>query len=155
MGREMKTELDHHADDLQLLRETRGAPPAPQPRVEEVMARDFVSLPPWFSAAQAGAVLRQTGKSYALFGGPGAERLATLGELQAASPLKSAASCATPLGPAIAVDASLAEALTVMNKRQLDRSAVVLGRVLVGIVAREALIDRLPLVAGRAFRLAA
>ena len=57
MGRDMKTEPDHHADDLQLLRGNRGYPRAPEPRLEEVMGRDFVSLPAWFSAAQAAKVL--------------------------------------------------------------------------------------------------
>lgn len=138
MGRDMKTEPAHQADDLQLLRSSRGTQPAQQARVEEVMERDFVSLPGWFSAAQAGKVLRQTGKSYALFGG---QSMATVSELEAGG-AKSAASCATPLGPAILVDASVNHAWTVMEKAQLDRVAVVVGKVMVGVVTRDALSDR-------------
>jgi CBS domain-containing protein len=140
MGRDMKTEATHHADDLQILRDTRAAQPAPQARVEQFMARDFVSLPPWFSAAQAGKVLRQTGKTFALFRG---ERLATAGELEAGG-AKSAASCARPLGPAIAVDASLEQAWNFLQKNRLDLLPVVLGRVLVGIITRESLAEQLP-----------
>jgi len=149
MGRDMKTESTPHADDLQLLRSSRGAQRAPEARVEELMARDFVSLPPWFSAAQASKVLRQTGKSFALFGG---QSLATVAELEAGG-ARSAASCATPLGPVVAVEASLDYAWAVMERNRLDRVAVVLGRVLVGVVTREALAERRP--GRRAFRLAA
>ena len=145
----MKTEPTHHADDLQLLRDTRAPRPVSEPRVEELMARDFVSLPPWFSAAQAAKVLRQTGKSYALFAG---ERLATAVELEAGGG-KSAASCALPLGPALAVDVSSSQAWAVMERNRLPRVAVVLGRVLVGIVTREAVAEQLP--AGRSLPLAA
>jgi CBS domain-containing protein len=140
MGRDMKTQPTHQADDLQVLRDARASLPVSEPRVEELMARDFVSLPPWFSAAQAAKVLRQTGKSYALFGG---ERLATALELEAGG-AKSAASCALPLGPALAVDVSLSQAWAVMERNRLPRVAVVLGRVLVGIVTREALAQQLP-----------
>lgn len=145
----MKTEPTHHADDLQVLRDTRAQRPVSEPRVEELMARDFVSLPPWFSAAQAAKVLRQTGKSYALFAG---ERLATAVELEAGGG-KSAASCALPLGPALAVDVSSSQAWAVMERNRLPRVAVVLGRVLVGIVTREAVAEQLP--AGRPLPLAA
>jgi|GEM_PF-3658578 len=145
----MKTETILPADDRQLWRGTPGSRRAAEPRVEELMERDFVSLPAWFSAAQAGKVLRQTGKSYALFGG---DRVATLRELEAGGG-KGAASCARPFGPAVAVDASWGEAWTVLERHRLDRVAVVLGRVLVGIVTREALVERIP--AGRPLRLAA
>ena len=152
----MKTEPDHHADDLQLLRGNRGYPRAPEPRLEEVMGRDFVSLPAWFSAAQAAKVLQQTGKSFALFAGAGGELLATRAELEATAPLKSAASCARPLGPAITIDASLDEAVTLMARRQLDSVAVVVGRLLVGILTRDAIAERLPIIVPRAgYRLAA
>lgn len=145
----MKTETTPHTDDLQLLRSSRAAQPVSETRVEEVMARDFVSLPPWFSAAQAAKVLRQTGKSCALFNG---RLLATVTELEAGG-AKSAASCATPLGPAISVAASLDDAWAIMQRKRLERAAVVLGGVLVGIVTREALADRLSV--RRAFPLAA
>jgi CBS domain-containing protein len=149
MGRDMKPESTDRTDDLQLLRSSRGVEPVLETRVEEVMERDFVSLPPWFSAAQAAKVLRQTGKSYALFGG---QMLAAVTELEAGG-AKSAASCATPLGPAVAVEASLGHAWGVMQNHHLGRIAVVLGQVLVGVVTRESLAERLP---GRsALRLAA
>jgi len=145
----MKTETTPHADDLQVLRATRAALPATQLRVEELMARDFVSLPAWFSAAQAGKILRQTGKSYALFGG---DRLATAAELEAGG-AKGAASCARPLGPAVAIDASPHQVWSFLEKNRLDRVPVVLGRVLVGIVTREALAELLS--TGSTLRLAA
>ena len=113
------------------------------------MERDFVSLPAWFSAAQAGKVLRQTGKSYALFAG---DRIATATELESGGG-KGAASCARSFGPAVGVDASWGEAWAVLERNRLDRVAVVLGRVLVGIITREALVERIP--AGRPLRLAA
>lgn len=140
MGRDMKTQSIPLTDDLQLLRGALAALTAPEGRAEQVMERDFVSLPAWFSAAQAAKVLRQTGKSYALFGG---ERLATAEQLEGGG-AKSAASCALPLGPAITVDTSLSQAWAVMERHRLDRLPVALGRVLVGIVTRETLADRLP-----------
>ena len=152
----MKTEPDHHGDDLQLLQGIRGALRAPEPRVEQLMGRDFVSLPAWFSAAQAAKILQQTGKSFALFAGPGGDRLATRAELEAVEPMKSAAPCATPLGPAITIDASLDEAVSLMGRRKLDRVAVVVGRLLVGILTRDAIAERVPiLVPQPGFRLAA
>ena len=138
----MKTEATHHADDLHILRGSRAAQPARQTRVEELMARDFVSLPPWFSAAQAGKVLRQTGKSFALFSG---QRLATMAELEAGGD-KSAASCARELGPALAVDVSLDQAWNFLQKNRLDRLPVVLGRVMVGIITRDSLAEQMPVV---------
>lgn len=136
----MKIESTLHPDDLQLLRGARAAATTPALRAEDVMERDFVSLPAWFSAAQAAKVLRQTGKSYALFGG---ERLATAAELEAGG-AKSAASCAFPLGPAVAVNSSLDRVWAIMQARRLDRLPVALGRVLVGVVTREALAGRVP-----------
>jgi hypothetical protein len=156
MSRDMKTEPTHDADDLQLMRDARGAQLLPGPRVQAVMERNYVSLPAWFSAGQTASVLRQTGKSFALFGGPGGERLVTLAALEAVPPAKSACSCGSELGPGLAADASLDEALAVMERHQLDRVAVVMGRLLVGIVTRDAITDRLPTHAPRAgFRLAA
>ncbi len=154
MGRDMKIESNHPADDLHLLRAGRATLPVAEPRVEAIMARDFVSLPAWFSAAQAGKVMRQAGKSCSLFAGPGGELLATLADLDAASPAKSAASCAAPLGPGIRVDASPAQALAVMDRHQLDRVPVVMGRLLVGIVTRD-VVEACRPVSSTAARLAA
>ena len=153
MGREMKTESTSHDAELHLVRGRRFDQPTPGPRVEVLMSRDFVSLPPWFSAAQAAKVMRQTGKSHAVFGG---QRLATVAELEAGGPKsadRSAASCAAPFGPTITVDASLNEAWAVMEANHLDRVAVVLGRVLVGVVTRDALAAERP--ATRPFQMAA
>jgi len=136
----MKTDSIPPVDDLQLLRGARAAQTPPDLLAEHVMERDFVSLPAWFSAAQAAKILRQTGKSYALFGG---ERLATTVELEGGGG-KSAASCAVPLGPAIAVDASLTQAWALMESHRLDRLPVALGRLLVGVVTRETLAAHLP-----------
>src|SRR3569833_952200 len=110
-GRDMKPESTDRTDDLQLLRSSRGVEPVLETRVEEAMERDFVSLPPWFSAAQAAKVLRQTGKSYALFGG---QMLAAVTELEAGG-AKSAASCATPLNPAVTDKTTQSQAKRVMQ----------------------------------------
>ena len=133
MGRESKTEWNRDVRDRRPSGEDGRLPLVNRTRVEDVMARSFVSLPAWFPAAKAAQVLRQTGKSFVLIGGPGgAQQMATLRELMTAPAEKSIAWCGSALGPDIAVDAGVDEALALMDRRGVDRVAVMLGKLLVG-----------------------
>lgn len=111
----------------------------PSVRVDAHMARDFISLPSWFPAEKAAAVLRQQGRRFALVvNRAGATGLADVGQLAAAAPTKSVLWCARPLGRAVTSDALLDEALTLMTAAAVDHVPVTVDGLLVGILTREA-----------------
>jgi hypothetical protein len=116
------------------------------PVVEWVMTDDWISLPGWFAAEQAANVLRCKGKMYAMFGGggqPASGGLARVDELEAAPAGKSALWCARPFGPAVNQETTLDEAATLMDEHAVDRLPVVLGRLVIGVVSRDDVMDQL------------
>jgi len=98
---------------------------------------DFLTLPAWFPADKAAAVLRSQGKRFALIADRnGMSSVADRQQLAAAPASKSIAWCATPLGPPVSPSTSFDEA-----RRLMDAHAylpVVIGGVVVRILARDA-----------------
>ena len=99
---------------------------------------DFLTLPAWFGAQQAAAVLRSKGKRLALIAGvDGMTSVADLHRLAAAPGTKSISWCATPLGPAVLPTTSLDEVHRLMDVHGSDYLPVVTGGVIVNILARD------------------
>ena len=140
----MKTELRFEPYEA-LLAGERGLVAGPErPCVAEAMSSDFISLPAWFPAEKAASVLRLKSKGFAFISGPGGQTsLVALEELDGAPVRKSVAWCVRPLGPTVAQDATLDDAVALMDRHAIDHVPVVMGRLLVGIVTRDAAIDRL------------
>jgi Mg/Co/Ni transporter MgtE len=106
--------------------------------VGSLVSGNFVSLPAWFPADKAVAVLRNKGKRFALIRDrDGRLRVADLRQLVSASSTKSVSWCALPLGPTVAPVASLNEVMRLMDAHQSAYLPVVTCRVLVGIFARD------------------
>ncbi len=147
MSREMKT----HSIVEPWTGKERGTPGRAHasratPLVEWVMTDDWMSLPAWFPADKAAQVLRCKGKTYAMFGGggqPASGGLARVDELEAAPAGKSAVWCARPFGPAVNQETTLDQAATLMDEHAVDRLPVVFGRLVIGVVSRDDVMDQL------------
>lgn len=115
-----------------------GAPASPAPRVGDFVADGAVSVPPWFTSAQALAVLRLKARSFVLVSGPGrgSGRVASRDRLAAAAPDQSVSGSSQLLGPAVTPLTTVAEALRMMDVAASDHAAVVVGGVVVGILSR-------------------
>ena len=109
-------------------------------RADAGLASDnFLTLPAWFPADKASAVLRKKGKRFALVGDRnGTELVADLHCLSSAPPTKSVSWCASPLGPGVAPTATLDQVACLMDARGSAYLPVVVGGLIVGIVARDA-----------------
>jgi hypothetical protein len=106
----------------------------------ESASDDFLTLPAWFGAEQAAAVLRSKGKRLALIaGGDGMSSVADLHRLAAAPSTKSISWCAVPLGPAVLPTTSLGEARRLMDAHGSAYLPVVTGGVIVSILARDSI----------------
>lgn len=106
--------------------------------VGDVVTRpNAMSLPAWFTSAQACAVLRLKGQSFALFTDAcGGVRVASLARLGAA-PAEQALVCSSaPLGPRVAPATPLADALQVMDAQRVDHVTVARGGVMIGVLGR-------------------
>ena len=100
---------------------------------------NFISLPAWFPADKASAILRKTGKRFVLISDRnGIERVTDLRQLASAPSTKSVSWCALPLGPSVTLQATRDEVLRLMDGRRSAYLPVVIGGVIVGIVARDA-----------------
>jgi len=109
-------------------------PTQPSPLVVE---RNCVSLPAWFPAEKAAAVLRQQKKQFALLADhQGVTRVASLDELSQAPATKSVLWCGRPLGPAVSPATSASEALRLLEAHPDAFLPVVLGGVVLGILNR-------------------
>ncbi len=99
---------------------------------------DFVTLPAWFPADKAAAVLRSKGKRLALISDRnGVASVADRRQLAAAPASKSIAWCAKPLGPPVSPTTSLAEARRLMDAHGSAYLPVVIGGVVMKILSRE------------------
>ena len=99
---------------------------------------NFLTLPAWFPADKAGAVLRNKGKRFALItDGNGWASVADVRQLAVAPSTKSVSFCARPLGPAVAATASFDEAIRLMDTHHKAYLPMVVSGVIVGIVARD------------------
>jgi Mg/Co/Ni transporter MgtE len=104
---------------------------------------NFLSLPAWFPADKASAILRQTGKRFVLVSDRnGIERVTDLRQLASAPSTKTVSWCALPLGPSVGPQATLDEVLRLMEERRSAYLPVVVGGMIVGIVARDAATPR-------------
>ncbi|HEX2656972.1 MAG TPA: hypothetical protein VHU40_01815 [Polyangia bacterium] len=109
--------------------------------------RNCVSLPAWFPADKAAAVLRHQKKQFALLADQqGVTRVASLDQLTHAPATKSVLWCGRPLGPAVAPATSPEEALRLLDAHPEAFLPVVLGGVVLGILTRAALpsVSRFP-----------
>jgi len=108
------------------------------PRIAEVARPNAVTLPAWFSSAQACAVLQLKARSFVLIAGAhGIDRVASRARLASALPQQSITGSAVPLGPGVTPSTSVAEAVRLMNDRAADHVAVVVAGAVLGIVPRE------------------
>jgi hypothetical protein len=107
-------------------------------RAMETTGDDFLTLPAWFPAAKAAAVLRSQGKRLALIADRnGVSSVAALEELAAAPANKSISWCAAPLGPAVAPATSQLEVRRLMDADGSAYLPVVMGGVVLSILARD------------------
>jgi len=114
------------------------AAPAEGPRIAEVAIPNAITLPAWFSSAQACAVLQLKARSYVLMAGAqGIERVASRESLAAAPPQQSITGSAVPLGPGVTPSTPVAEAVRLMDSRVADHVAVVVAGAVLGIVTRD------------------
>jgi hypothetical protein len=108
--------------------------------IASAVKRDLVSLPAWFPADKAAAILRHHAAAFAFVTDrTGISGTASLVELERIPRTKSVAWVATPLGRAIALDTSPADALAMMQRQGLDHLPASVGGLIIGIVTREAL----------------
>src|SRR6185436_8282832 len=111
--------------------EVTGALPAGQ-----IAGGNALTLPAWFPAAKARAVLRLKGIPFALLSdGRGAYAAVHVDELALAPPERSLSGCATSLGPAIVETLPIDEALRLMNRQATVYLPVVLGGAVLGILS--------------------
>jgi hypothetical protein len=97
---------------------------------------DFLTLPAWFPADKAAAILRSQGKRLALIADRnGMTSVADRRQLAAAPASKSIAWCASPLGPPVSPTTSAAEARRLMQAHGSAYLPVVIGGVVVRIFA--------------------
>ena len=115
-----------------------GAGLAGGPRIAEVAIPNAITLPAWFSSAQACAVLQLKARSFVLIAGAhGIDRMAPRAGLAAAPPEQSITGSAVPLGPGVTPSTSVAEAVRLMDHHATDHVAVVVASAVLGIVTRE------------------
>jgi hypothetical protein len=108
--------------------------------IASAVKRDLVSLPAWFPADKAAAILRHHAAAFAFVTDrTGISGTASLVELERIPRTKSVAWVATPLGRAIALDTSPADALAMMQRQGLDHLPASVGGLIIGIVTRSAL----------------
>ena len=115
-------------------------PEQPSPLVQAsplLIDRNCLSLPAWFPADKAAAVLRQQKKQFALLADhQGVTRVASLDELSQAPVTKSVLWCGRPLGPAVSSTTSADEALRTLEAHPGAFLPIVLGGVVLGILTR-------------------
>ena len=108
------------------------------PRVAEVAIPNAITLPAWFTSAQACAVLQLKARSFVLIAGAqGIDRVASRARLASAPPQQSITGSAVPLGPGVTPSTSVAEAVRLMDDRPADHVAVVVAGAVLGIVTRD------------------
>jgi CBS domain-containing protein len=108
--------------------------------IAPALKRELVSLPAWFPADKAAAILRHHATAFAFVTDrTGISGTASLVELERIPRTKSVAWVATPLGRAISLDTAPAEALAMMRRQGLDHLPASVGGLIVGIVTRDAL----------------
>jgi len=108
------------------------------PRIAEVAIPNAITLPAWFSSAQACAVLQLKARSFVLLAGAqGLDRVAARARLAVAPPQQSITGSAVPLGPGVTPSTSVAEAVRLMDERSADHVAVVVAGAVLGIVTRD------------------
>jgi CBS domain-containing protein len=122
---------------------TRAPSPLPRgPRAGEIVARNVVTLPAWFPARKALAVLRLKKVDFALLSDArGAQAVALAEDLAAASPERPLSGCATALGPAISAQLPIDEVLSFMNRHAALHVPVLLGGVVLGLLSHAAAAD--------------
>lgn len=110
------------------------------PGIAPAVKRALVSLPAWFPAGQAAAVLRHHAAAFAFVTDrAGISGTASLEDLAAAPRTKSVSFVATPLGHALSIDSTATEALASMRRQGHSHLPVVVGGLIIGMVTREAL----------------
>lgn len=112
--------------------------------VGALVERAVASIPSWFPADKAAAVLRQQGRAFTLVTNrSGVSGVASAQALASAPPTKSVSWCTVSLAQAVRPDVSLDRALALMDDSSVDCLPVVvgggLGGVIAGIVTREAI----------------
>jgi len=104
-----------------------------------VAGRNALTLPTWFPAAKARAVLRLKGIPFALLSDArGAYAAVHVDELAIAPPERSLSGCATSLGPAVAETLPIDEAVRLMNRQATAYLPVVLGGAVLGVLSHAA-----------------
>jgi hypothetical protein len=105
-------------------------------QVGEKVAQNFVTLPAWFPADKASAVLRAKGKQFALISDKdGVARAAHIDDLEAAPSTKNLQWCAAPLGRAVAPTTSVDEMMRLVAAQPSSYIPVVMGGVVLGIIS--------------------
>ena len=122
------------------------------PRVAAIATPNALTLPAWFSAAQASAVLRLKSRSFVLIAGAqGIARVASRDRLAGAPADQSVTGSAVPLGPGITPSTPVAVAVRRRDAHGTDHAAVVVGGAVLGIVTREAAVRALAFEPGSAW----
>jgi|GEM_PF-5597963 len=104
-----------------------------------------LTLPAWFPADKAAAVLRQQKKQFVLLADhKGTTRAASLDQLEQAPVTKSVLWCGRPLGPAVSTSTPRHEALRLMETHVHSYLPIVMGGVVLGILTRQALSAKSP-----------
>lgn len=104
-----------------------------------------LTLPAWFPADKAAAVLRQQKKQFVLLADQkGTTHAASLDQLERAPATKSVLWCGRPLGPAISPRTPLQEALRLMEAHVHTYLPIVMGGVVLGILTGNALTANSP-----------
>jgi hypothetical protein len=140
MKRAMETPQDKAAQPVAGVGAGAGCRPDHGHDDAQSLASDnFLSLPAWFPAEKACAILRATGKRFVLIAdGNGLGRIADRQQLASAPLSKSVSWCGVPLGPSVTPAATPDEVLGLMDAHRMAYLPVVVGGVVVGIVARDA-----------------
>jgi hypothetical protein len=135
---------EHDPEMLRQASERRSEEARPEtalaegPRIAEVAIPNAITLPAWFSSAQACAVLQLKARSFVLMvGAQGIDRVASRGRLASAPPQQSITGSAVPLGPGVTPSTPVAEAVRLMDDRAADHVAVVVAGAVLGIVTRD------------------
>lgn len=117
-------------------------------RVGSFVERDLISLPSWFPAPQAAAILRHKGKTFVVVTDKtGIDAVASVQSLSHAPATKSVRWCAVSLGQSVTPDLPVEEAVQLMDLYGVDCLPVVAGGTIggarggpiVGMVTRERL----------------
>ena len=99
-----------------------------------------LTLPAWFPADKAAAVLRQQRKQFVLLADhKGTTHAASLDQLEQAPATKSVLWCGRPLGPAVSTATPRHEALRLMETHVHSYLPILMGGVVLGILTRQAL----------------